>query len=96
MRVLALVCVVGLLAVWCSSLFAQKQVSDDHIYDQVRLKLAHDTVVKGGGLEVEVHQGVVTLRGKVDQPKAKTKAEHLAKKVKGVTKVINQLRVERP
>jgi osmotically-inducible protein OsmY len=96
MRALSIICVACLLAVWCTSLLAEKKVSDDHIYDQVRLKLAHDTTVKGGGIEVEVHDGVVTLRGKVDQAKAKTKAERLAKKVSGVKKVINQLRVEKP
>lgn len=96
MRALALGCVVCLLAVWCSSLLAEKKASDDYIHDHVMLKLAHDTTVKGGGIQVEVHQGVVTLRGKVDKDKAKSKAERLAKKVSGVKQVVNQLVVEKP
>jgi osmotically-inducible protein OsmY len=73
---------------------AGQKPSDDQIYDQVRQRLAADRDVKGGAIEVEVHEGVVTLRGKVRQEKQKTKAERIAKKVKGVTKVVNELKVE--
>lgn len=72
---------------------AQKQVSDDQLYDVVRRKLANDADVKGGALEVEVKQGVVTLRGKVETDKQKNKAEKLARKVGGVKQVINELQV---
>ena len=50
---------------------AEKHFSDDQIYDLVRRKLADDVVVKGGALEVEVKNGVVTLKGKVEYPKQK-------------------------
>jgi osmotically-inducible protein OsmY len=96
MRALSIGCVMCLLAVWCSSLLAEKKVSDDVIHDKVMLKLAQDTTVKGGGIGVEVRDGVVTLSGKVDQDKAKSKAEHLTKKVDGVKKVVNELNVENP
>ena len=72
----------------------QKRVSDDQLYDQVRQRLAADRDVKGGAIEVEVHEGVVTLRGKVRQEKQKTKAERITRKVKGVVKVVNELKVE--
>lgn len=72
---------------------AQKPSSDDVIYDQVRMKLANHPDVKGGAIEVEVKDGVVTLRGKVRTDKAKTKADGVAGKVKGVKKVINELTV---
>ncbi len=75
------------------ALAAQKQVSDDQLYDVVRRKLANDADVKGGALEVEVKQGVVTLRGKVETDKQKNKAEKLARKVGGVKQVINELQV---
>lgn len=92
MRVLSLL-LVFLLAT--GLLLAQKgTISDDQIFDDVRRRLANDPEVKGGRLEVEVKQGVVTLRGKVDKDKLKQKAERLAKKAKGVTQVINNLRVE--
>ena len=73
--------------------FAQSNKDDDRIYDQVRLRLASNPDVKGGAIEVKVDDGVVTLIGKVRTEKARTKAESLAGKVKGVKKVINQLTV---
>jgi osmotically-inducible protein OsmY len=97
MRALSIIGVMCLLAVWCVSLWAgNKPVSDDSIHDKVMVKLAGDTTVKGGAINVEVHNGVVTLRGKVDQEKARNKAEHLAKKIDGVKKVVNELTVEKP
>lgn len=82
-----------LLAGFAVALADEKQISDDAIYDSVRRKLASDPLVKGGALEVDVQQGVVTLRGAVEQPKQKSKAEKIARKVDGVKKVINQLEV---
>jgi osmotically-inducible protein OsmY len=66
-------------------------VSDDNLTDKVKLKLAQDTVVKGGGLTIDVKNGVVTLSGKVENPNQKSKAEKLAKKVPGVKGVNNQI-----
>jgi osmotically-inducible protein OsmY len=73
--------------------FADKPVSDDSIYDYVKRKLANDQVVKGGALEIDVKQGVVTLRGTVETDQQKQKAERLAKKVKGVKSVVNEIKV---
>ncbi len=94
MRVLSVVLILSLLTAVCAPLVAQSKISDDQIYDEVRRKLADDTTVKGGALEVEVKEGVVTLSGKVKSEKQKNKAESLTKKVKGVTKVVNELVVE--
>lgn len=74
-------------------LCAQTSKQDDRIYDQVRLRLANHPDVKGGAIEVKVEDGVVTLMGSVRTNKARSKAEGLAGKVKGVKKVVNQLRV---
>ncbi len=73
--------------------FGQKKtaITDDGIYDQVRRKLADDADVKGAALDVSVHDGTVTLKGKVGSDRAKGKAEKLARKVRGVKKVDNQL-----
>jgi osmotically-inducible protein OsmY len=82
----------GLLA---AALPAQvKPSSDDHLYDQVRIKLAQDVQVNGGAIEVRVKDGVVTLVGKIRTDKAKSKAEKIAGKVKGVKKVVNELVVD--
>jgi osmotically-inducible protein OsmY len=74
-------------------LFAQDAHEDDRIYDAVITKLANDVDVKGGGLDVTVKNGVVTLRGRVHDEKAKEKAEKLTKKIKGVVGVTNELRL---
>jgi osmotically-inducible protein OsmY len=70
--------------------------SDDRITDQVRMKLATDPDVKGGALEVDVANGIVTIKGRVDSEKGKNKATRLAKKVKGVKSVENDLQVGPP
>lgn len=72
------------------------QKNDDRIYDQVRMKLTTDPDVKGGGLEVSVKDGVVTLKGRVDTDKGKNRATKLSKKVKGVKDVDNELMVGPP
>jgi hyperosmotically inducible protein len=69
---------------------------DGAIHDQVMMKLAGDAEVKGGGIDVDVQNGVVTLKGRVDSNKQKDKASRLAKKVKGVTQVENHLVVGPP
>jgi len=69
-------------------------ITDDTITDQVRIKLASDQVVKGGALEVVVKQGVVTLGGAVEQENQRARAEKLAKKVKGVKQVVNNITIK--
>ncbi len=89
------------VAVLCVGSFAaaQNHVSsspDDRISDQVRMRLATDPDVKGGALDVAVQSGVVTIKGRVDSDKGKSKATKLAKKVKGVKEVDNELTVGPP
>jgi osmotically-inducible protein OsmY len=93
MRPLLLLCALLSLATWVPAL-AWQQSSDDRIHDAVMQKLAGDRDVKGGGFEVEVRDGVVTLRGKVRAEKQKLRAERLTRKVKGVKQVTNELRIE--
>jgi osmotically-inducible protein OsmY len=91
MRTLSLLVALMLMAI--TLVAADKPISDDAIYDQVRLKLAGDPDVGGRDLQVKVSQGVVELQGSVKKEKAKAKAEKIAKKVKGVKSVVNQLKV---
>ena len=72
-------------------LAADKAQTDDAIVDQVRLKLVADPDVKGGGVSVDCKNGVVTLSGAVESAHARDKATKLAKKVKGVKQVVNNL-----
>jgi len=47
-------------------LVAQKKpVTDDIINDQVRVKLASDSEIGGMAIDVDVHEGVGALKGKV-------------------------------
>ena len=89
MRYLSLLLIVVLIV----PLLAQGTSSDDRIYDEVRRKLANDVIVKGGGIEVTIKNGAVTLQGRVHDGKARDKAEKIAKKVKGVVSVTNQLKI---
>lgn len=89
----------AVLILSAATLLAQKpaaQPGDDRIYDQVRMRLANDPDVKGGALDVVVKDGVVTIKGRVDTEKGKDRATRLARKVKGVKDVDNELLVGPP
>jgi osmotically-inducible protein OsmY len=73
---------------------ARQSSEDDRIYDQVRLRLVRDPDVKGGAFEVDVKDGVVTIKGVVKKESARQKVEKLAKKVKGVKSVVNHVEVK--
>jgi osmotically-inducible protein OsmY len=89
LRLLSLTVVLALLV---TPLVAQKAaLTDDEITDQDLVKLASDADLGGIKFDVTVHQGAVTLKGKVRTEKQKTKAEKVTKKVKGVTSVVNEL-----
>jgi osmotically-inducible protein OsmY len=93
-KIVAALLTVLLFAAVC--LADDKIISDDMIYDNVRIKLASDTIVKGGALNVDVKQGVVTLGGMVENTRQKDRAAKLAKSVKGVKQVINNLNLKEP
>lgn len=88
-RLLATLAALILAAVLC--LAADKPLTDGAINDNVRIKLSADADVKGGALQVEVVKGVVTLSGTLDTQRQKDKATKLAKKVKGVKQVVNNI-----
>ncbi len=90
MRHLSLLMVVFLMIV---PLLVAQTADDGKIHDEVMAKLAADTDVRGGGFDVLVKNGMVTLKGQVHSQKAKEKAEKLTKKVKGVVGVDNQLQI---
>ena len=75
--------------------FAENKRSDDQIYNLVRQRLANDPDIKGGALQVEVKDGVVTISGEVDKERARQKAEKVAHKVKGVKSVENKLQLKK-
>ena len=92
-KICALLTLICLAATVC--LAANKPITDDAIVDQVRIKLSADAEVKGGALQAESKQGVVTLTGTVETARQKDKAGRLAKKVKGVKQVINNIEIKK-
>jgi len=72
----------------------KKPLTDELISDYVRLKLSGDPDVKGGALDAISKDGVVTLTGTVETESQKNKAAKLAKKVKGVKQVVNNLTIK--
>jgi hyperosmotically inducible protein len=80
-----------LLATVCFA--ASKPITDDAIVDQVRLRLSGDAIAKGGGFTVDCKDGVVTLAGQAENMQQKERATVVAKKVKGVKQVINNLSI---
>jgi osmotically-inducible protein OsmY len=90
MRLISLLLLFALIV---PMLVAQGTPNDDRIYDDVRRRLADDADVKGAAIEVTITKGAVTLKGRVHDEKARAKATRIAKKVKGVTTVDNQLKL---
>jgi osmotically-inducible protein OsmY len=74
----------------------KQPLTDGSITDQVSIKLANDQVVKGGAIKVDVKDGKVTLSGQVELQKQIDRATTLAKKVKGVKQVINNITLREP
>ena len=83
--------ILGILLLAAACLAADRPVTDNGISDQVLIKLSADRDVKGGALKVDVKDGVVTLSGNLESQRLKDKATKLAKKVKGVKQVINNI-----
>ncbi|HWC95359.1 MAG TPA: BON domain-containing protein [Candidatus Sulfopaludibacter sp.] len=88
-KILASLFALVLFAGVCLS--ATKPVTDDSIVDQVRIKLSGDPIAKGGALDVQCKDGVVTLTGVAENAKQRDRAGAVAKKVKGVKQVVNNL-----
>ena len=93
---LVLVATLAFLSMNQVAVAAGKPVTDDFISDTVRQKLAADSLVKGGAIQVDVKVGVVTLKGKVQEGKQRDKADRIAKRVKGVKSVVNEIKIEKP
>ena len=70
------------------------QRSDERIREDVNEHLTRHPEVDASEVEVEVHNGEVTLRGTVDHRHTKRMAEDCAEQVSGVRQVHNQIRVQ--
>ncbi len=84
---------IPLLLVALPSSLNAAEPTDGEIRDALMIKLASDRDVRGTQIDVAVEEGVVTLEGPVSDERAKKRAEKLAKKQKGVKKVVNKLEI---
>ena len=75
---------------------AKEGVSDTWITAKTKIALYADERVSGTQVNVDTHNGMVALRGKVDSADAKAAAEQVAKGVEGVKGVKNDLQVVAP
>ncbi len=70
----------------------QQQVSDSWITAKVKSALLYNRHVEGNDIDVETHNGVVTLQGTVDSPFEKQQAVAVAGAIQGVKQVRDKLR----
>ena len=64
---------------------------DDGIETAIRERLTNDTQLKDSGIKVRSDNSVVTIRGKVTDPKARSHASDVVRGVPGVRSVRNEL-----
>jgi len=87
----------GMLAVTTTPAVAAKQpLTDISITDAVEDELIMDQAVPFHLIDVATTDGVVTLSGSVDNILAKERAARIARMVKGVRTVVNQVEVDPP
>jgi osmotically-inducible protein OsmY len=70
-------------------------IDDAWLHTKIRTKLAGNGEFPFGGINVDVQDKVVTLRGSVDTVKDKSEAERIAKETNGVAAVHNKLVVKK-
>lgn len=70
------------------------KIDDAGITAKVKTGLAADKDLSAGKIEVDTREGVVTLKGDVANAAAKSRATEIARNVKNVKSVINDLTVK--
>jgi hyperosmotically inducible protein len=68
--------------------------SDSWITTKVKSDLAVEKDVSATQIHVDTYEGVVTLSGSVDTQAESRKAEQVAREIKGVKSVVNNLQVK--
>lgn len=94
--VMAVLAVVMLLAA-CQSTTGRtlgENIDDAGITTTVKAKLASEKISTVTRIDVDTNQGVVALNGTVKTVEDKVRAEQIARQVKGVRDVVNNLRIQ--
>jgi hyperosmotically inducible protein len=74
---------------------AGQNVDDASITASVKSQLVADKASNFLRVDVDTNRGIVYLNGTVDSPEQKKRAEDLARRVNGVSNVVNNLQVAR-
>ena len=99
-RMLSILICIGLVAVFLGCASTPKKestgeyIDDSVITTKVKAALVEDPVTKAYQINVETFKGEVQLSGFVDSAQAKAKAGEVARGVKGVKSVKNNLAVK--
>lgn len=72
---------------------SEKKLADDEIAARAAQIVSFDSALPQGIIQATVHQGWVTLTGKVGRYFEKTAAEHAVRKLTGVTGLTNKIEV---
>lgn len=72
---------------------AEAAVSEATLTSKIKAKMALDDLVKASNVSVDTDGSVVTLTGTVASKEEQTRAVRIATETKGVTKVVNHLKV---
>ena len=96
LRSLSVVTLVVFALVGCQSMTgktAGETVDDASITAAVKTKLAAEKISTLTKIDVDTNRGTVYLNGNVDTSDMKTRAADLARQVRGVREVVNNLKV---
>jgi hyperosmotically inducible protein len=99
-KVVSLIVVTALLGMAaCSTTRTQRapgeQVDDAALLTSVKSALASDPITDAGEINVDVNRGIVKLSGFVDSSKEQAQAVQVARSVKGVKEVQNDIAVQK-
>jgi osmotically-inducible protein OsmY len=95
--IVSVVAVMLLLLAACSSMTGKtlgENIDDAGITAAVKSKLAAEKISTVTRIDVDTNQGVVALNGTVQTEAMRARAAQVAREVKGVRDVVNNLRVQ--
>jgi hyperosmotically inducible protein len=96
-RTMGVVAVVMLLLAACSGMTGKtlgENIDDAGITAAVKAKLAGEKISTVTRIDVDTNQGVVALNGTVQSEAMRARAGQIARDVKGVRDVVNNLKVQ--
>jgi osmotically-inducible protein OsmY len=97
LRSVSLVVLLTFALVGCTSMTGKttsENIDDASITAAVKTRLASEKVATLTKIDVDTNKGTVYLTGNVENPEMKQRAADLARSVKGVREVVNNLKIQ--